>query len=64
MSNSPHSELMTRVQVWLERDRQWSRHCRITHARLQMSLANKRPDGDADFWLWSAVLEANGAHNE
>ncbi len=40
------------------RDRQWSRHCRITHARSKIKEA-KLAEDEAKLELWRAVFRAN-----
>jgi hypothetical protein len=46
----------SKLQEYLEQDRQWTRPCRITHARLRLSTA-----APADKQFWRDVLAANGA---
>lgn len=43
------------VAQFIKQDRQWTRHCRIAHAKYQ--LGNASNDAEKDFW--EAVLMAN-----
>ena len=48
------------VLAYLKSDRQWSRDCRIGHARYERDVAAKQKrTRDQEFWQF--VLDANGA---
>jgi hypothetical protein len=48
------------VNEYLKQDRQWTRECRIDHARLKLRQCNALDVHGRKFWL--LVLEANGAN--
>ena len=49
-----------RLIEYLKSDRQWTRRCRIAHAKYQKSAATT----DDDRHFWQLVIEANTLHKE
>jgi hypothetical protein len=43
------------VQEYLRADRQWTRTCRLAHAKMQLSQAKSPRDTD----FWQRVIDAN-----
>lgn len=46
---------MQQLEEYLKQDRQWTRSCRVAHARYQLKHAKTEQERE----FWSAVLTAN-----
>jgi len=50
---------MSRLEMFLQNDRQWLRVHRIAHAKRKMKMAKAAKD-TAEVEFWQAVIDANG----